>query len=151
MPRRVAGAAPSPKRSQAPGAPDAKAIADPKNSQSVSPPFDRVRARLTATSRSSTFRGSTSAARVPRSYTAAPQRALAQRDVATFPRPLEPLGKDCPYTRTKVDTRYPGVPCQDDYVFVPSSRGELRRCVAFNPTEWYAFSDHAPMVATFED
>jgi hypothetical protein len=37
---------------------------------------------------------------------------------------LEPLGKDCPRTRTKVDTRYPGVPCQDDEVFVPSSRGE---------------------------
>ena len=37
---------------------------------------------------------------------------------------LEPLGKDCPHTRTKVDTRYPGVPCQDDDVFVPSSRGE---------------------------
>jgi hypothetical protein len=27
----------------------------------------------------------------------------------------------------------------------------LRRCVAFNPTEWYAFSDHSPIVATFED
>ena len=83
------------------------------------------------------------------------QRALAQRDVTTFPRPLEarqrvaarlvvvfrtpvqddvavdvqgpqlePLGKDCPHTRTKIDTRYPGVPCQDDYVFVASSRGE---------------------------
>jgi hypothetical protein len=23
--------------------------------------------------------------------------------------------------------------------------------VAFNPTEWYAFSDHSPIVATFED
>ena len=37
---------------------------------------------------------------------------------------LEPLGTDCPHTRTKVDTRYPGVPCQDDDVFVPSSRRE---------------------------
>jgi len=27
----------------------------------------------------------------------------------------------------------------------------LRRCVAFNPTEWYAFIDHGPIVATFED
>ena len=27
----------------------------------------------------------------------------------------------------------------------------LRQCVAFNPTEWYAFSDHGPIVATFED
>jgi hypothetical protein len=26
-----------------------------------------------------------------------------------------------------------------------------RRCVAFNPTDWYAFSDHSPVVATFED
>lgn len=31
---------------------------------------------------------------------------------------LEPLGKDCPRTWTKVDTR------QDDDVFVPSSRRE---------------------------
>jgi hypothetical protein len=23
--------------------------------------------------------------------------------------------------------------------------------VAFNPTEWYAFGDHSPIVATFED
>ena len=27
----------------------------------------------------------------------------------------------------------------------------LRRRVAFNPTGWYAFSDHNPIVATFED
>jgi hypothetical protein len=26
----------------------------------------------------------------------------------------------------------------------------LRRCLAFNPTERYAFSDHSPIVATFE-
>ena len=65
---------------------------------------------------------------------------------------LEPLGKDCPHIRTKVDTRYPGVPCQDDYVFVPrlALAEKLRRCVAFNPTEWYV-SDHSPNVATFED
>ena len=37
---------------------------------------------------------------------------------------LEPLWKDCPRTRTKADTRYPGVPCQDDDVSVLSSRGE---------------------------
>ena len=27
----------------------------------------------------------------------------------------------------------------------------LRPCLAFNPTEWYAFSDHSPIVASFED
>ena len=65
---------------------------------------------------------------------------------------LEPLGEDCPRTRTKVDTRYPVFPCQDDDVFVSLALAErLRRCVAFNPTEWYAFSDHGPIVATFED
>ena len=47
-------------------------------------------------------------------------RNLALADLAQ----LEPLGKDCPHTWTKVDTRYPGVPFQDDDVFVPSSRGE---------------------------
>ena len=64
---------------------------------------------------------------------------------------LEPLGKDCPHTRTKLDTRYPSVPCQDDDVFVPSSRGETAAVCGVNPTEWYAFSDHGPIVATFED
>jgi hypothetical protein len=35
---------------------------------------------------------------------------------------------------------------------LPGSLAErLRRCVAFNPTGWYAFSDHSPIVATFED
>jgi hypothetical protein len=53
-------------------APETKAIADPKNSQSVSPPFDRVRARLPATSRSSTFRRSTSSARAAVSYSSRP-------------------------------------------------------------------------------
>ncbi len=48
--------------------------------------------------------------------------------------------------------RCPGVPCQDDYLFAsPAVAERLRRCLAFNPTEWYAFSDHSPIVATFED
>jgi hypothetical protein len=33
----------------------------------------------------------------------------------------------------------------------PTLAERLRRCVAFNPTEWYAFSDHSAIVATFED
>jgi hypothetical protein len=64
---------------------------------------------------------------------------------------LEPLGKDCRRARTRLDPRYPGVPSQDDDVSVPSSRGETTAVVAFNPSEWYAFSDHDPIVATFED
>jgi exonuclease III len=46
----------------------------------------------------------------------------------------------------------PGVPYQEDYLFAsPALAERLRRCLAFNPTEWYAFSDHSPIVATFED
>ena len=46
----------------------------------------------------------------------------------------------------------PGVPYQEDYLFAsPALAERLRRCVAFNPTGWYAFSDHSPIVATFED
>ena len=38
-----------------------------------------------------------------------------------------------------------------DYLFAsPALAERLRRCVAFNPTEWYAFSDQSPIVATFE-
>ena len=63
---------------------------------------------------------------------------------------LEPLGKDCRRTRTNVDTRYPGVPCQDDDVFVPSSRGETAACVRSIRLSGTP-SDHGPIVATFED
>ncbi|HET7047756.1 MAG TPA: hypothetical protein VFI54_05750 [Solirubrobacteraceae bacterium] len=53
-------------------------------------------------------------------------RTPVQDDVAVdFQGPqLEPLGKNCPHTGTKVETPHPGVPWQDDYVFVPSSRRE---------------------------
>lgn len=64
---------------------------------------------------------------------------------------LEPLGNDCPHARTKVDTRYPGVPRQDETCSSLALAERLRRCVAFNLPEWYAFSDHGPIVATFED
>jgi len=38
----------------------------------------------------------------------------------------------------------PGVPYKDDYLFASQALGErLRRCLAFNPTKWYAFSDIA--------
>ena len=38
------------------------------------------------------------------------------------------------------------------YAFAsPALAERLRRCVAIDPTEWYAFSDHSPIVATFED
>jgi hypothetical protein len=38
-----------------------------------------------------------------------------------------------------------------DYLFAsPALVERLRRCLAFNPTEWYAFSDHSPIVAPFE-
>jgi len=62
------------------------------------------------------------------------------------------LGEDCPHTWTKVDPRCPSVPYQDDYLFAsPALAERLLRCVALNPTEWSAYSDHSPVVATFED
>jgi len=62
------------------------------------------------------------------------------------------LGEGCPHIWTKVDPRYPGVPYQDDYLFAsPGLAERLRRCVALDPTEWSAHSDHSPIVATFED
>jgi hypothetical protein len=46
----------------------------------------------------------------------------------------------------------PARPYQDDYLFAsPAIAERLRQCAAFNPTEWYAFSDDRPIVATFED
>jgi hypothetical protein len=39
-----------------------------------------------------------------------------------------------------------------EYVFASPALAETRRrCVAIDPTEWYAFSDHSPIVVTFED
>jgi hypothetical protein len=35
-------------------------------------------------------------------------------------------------------------------VRLPGSCGQAAACLAFNPTEWYAFSDHSPIVAPFE-
>ena len=47
---------------------------------------------------------------------------------------------------------YARVATPADYLFAsPALAERLRRCLAFNPTEWYAFSDHSPIVATFED
>ena len=38
-----------------------------------------------------------------------------------------------------------------DYLFAsPALAERLRRCLTFNPTEWYALSDHSPIGATFE-
>jgi endonuclease/exonuclease/phosphatase family metal-dependent hydrolase len=62
------------------------------------------------------------------------------------------LGADCTHTWTKVDPRYPGVAYQDDYLFASASMAKrLRKCVALDPREWSAYSDHSPIVARFED
>jgi hypothetical protein len=36
-------------------------------------------------------------------------------------------------------------------VRLPGARGEAAASVASNLTEWYAFSDESPIVATFEE
>jgi hypothetical protein len=62
------------------------------------------------------------------------------------------LGDDCPHTWTKVDLRYPRIPYQDDYLFASPAMAERPlRCEALNPTEWSKYSDHSPILATFDD
>jgi len=62
------------------------------------------------------------------------------------------LGNACPHTRTKVDSRFPGVAYQDDYLFasIDLARG-LKSCAALDPLDWGQYSDHVPIVAVLDD
>jgi endonuclease/exonuclease/phosphatase family metal-dependent hydrolase len=61
------------------------------------------------------------------------------------------LGDDCMHTRTRLDRRFPDVPYQTDYLWASRHLARrLRSCVALATDEWFAISDHAPILAEFD-
>jgi hypothetical protein len=58
---------------------------------------------------------------------------------------------DCRHTWTRRDPNHPTVPYQMDYLFGSKALTEkLKTCVALSPPEWAEYSDHSPIIATFE-
>jgi hypothetical protein len=61
------------------------------------------------------------------------------------------LGHGCTHTWTKLDSKHPTVPYQDDYLFAsPALAERLVSCEALAHDVWPSPSDHYPAVATFE-
>lgn len=61
------------------------------------------------------------------------------------------LGDKCTHTWTRLDPRHPHIPYQNDYLYAsPALADRLVSCEALSPTEWSRFSDHSPIVATFD-
>lgn len=59
-------------------------------------------------------------------------------------------GEACQHVRTRLDPRHPDVPYQTDYLFATrTARLRLTRCEVLATPEWFALSDHAPVVAEF--
>jgi hypothetical protein len=60
-------------------------------------------------------------------------------------------GQACTHVRTRRDSRYPDVPYQTDYLFASPRAGfTLASCQVLASEEWFAISDHAPIVADFQ-
>ena len=60
-------------------------------------------------------------------------------------------GDACEHVRTRKDSHHPGVPYQTDYLFASKKMAAcLVSCEALVTEEWFAISDHAPIVADFE-
>lgn len=60
------------------------------------------------------------------------------------------FGEDCGHVRTRLDPRIPSVPYQTDYLFATRAlASKLERCEVLASDEWFAISDHAPIVADF--
>jgi len=60
-------------------------------------------------------------------------------------------GENCSHVRTRRDRRYPKIPYQTDYLFAsPRLAAGLVSCEALATDEWFAFSDHAPILAVFQ-
>jgi len=52
--------------------------------------------------------------------------------------------------RTRLDTRWPRIPYQTDYLFASRCLADrLVSCDAISTTEVHAISDHTPIIATF--
>ena len=61
------------------------------------------------------------------------------------------FGPNCRHARTRRDPRRPSIPYQTDYLFASRALAErLTKCEVFADDDWFALSDHAPIVATFE-
>jgi endonuclease/exonuclease/phosphatase family metal-dependent hydrolase len=60
-------------------------------------------------------------------------------------------GEACTHVRTRRDSRHPTVPYQTDYLFAtPKLVSRLISCEVLALDEWFAISDHAPIVADFK-
>jgi len=60
-------------------------------------------------------------------------------------------GEVCEHVRTRKDGGHPNVPYQTDYLFASKKMaGRLVHCETLATDEWFAVSDHAPIVADFE-
>lgn len=60
-------------------------------------------------------------------------------------------GDACEHVRTRKDSHQRAVPYQTDYLFASKKMAErLMRCEALATDDWFAISDHAPIVADFE-
>ena len=61
------------------------------------------------------------------------------------------LGDACTHTRTRLDPRFPNIPYQIDYLWASSALApRLSSCQALATSEWFAISDHAPIIADFD-
>jgi len=61
------------------------------------------------------------------------------------------FGEDCMHTWSRLDPNHPDIPFQVDYLFAsPALAERLKSCEALSPPEWQRFSDHSPIVATFD-
>ena len=60
-------------------------------------------------------------------------------------------GDGCAHVRTRRDPRRPAVPYQTDYLFASRRlAARLVSCEALASDEWFAVSDHAPILGVFE-
>jgi endonuclease/exonuclease/phosphatase family metal-dependent hydrolase len=72
----------------------------------------------------------------------------AKRPAGRLPDCTCTLGDDCTHTRTRLDERRPGIPYQIDYLWTSAAlASSLSSCNALATSEWFAISDHAPIVA----
>lgn len=75
----------------------------------------------------------------------------AKRPAGRLPDCTCTLGEDCTHTRTRLDPRAPEIPYQIDYLWASAAlASRLRSCRALATSEWFAISDHAPIVAEFD-
>jgi hypothetical protein len=61
------------------------------------------------------------------------------------------FGKKCQHTWTRRDPNNPRIPYQMDYLFASIALAKrLTKCEALPPDDWKEYSDHSPIIASFE-